>query len=103
MLKIVRRNLANVFRELSVSDAAREGRTAMSTLQLRSGPPTDGESAGDSISSAADDTTGLLFYYLFDDWNSSYGLVARKEQQYSVELDLLVSCFSLKGASASEG
>ncbi|KAL8741664.1 MAG: hypothetical protein Q9190_005753 [Brigantiaea leucoxantha] len=31
----------------------------------------------------------LLFYYLFDDWFTSYSLVARKEQQYGVQLEKL--------------
>ena len=84
-----RRNLANVFRELSKSPTAIEGRTAMSTLQLRSQPPPNAGDTSSASTSASADAPGLLFYYLFDDWNSSYGLVARKEQQYGAQLDRL--------------
>lgn len=37
------------------------------------------------------DGPSLLLYYLFDDWMTSYSLVARKEQQFGVELGELVS------------
>ena len=36
------------------------------------------------------DSPGLLFYYLFDDWYTSYALVAKKEQQYAARLENLV-------------
>lgn len=36
------------------------------------------------------EASGLLFYYLFDDWYTTYALVARREQQYAVELERLV-------------
>ena len=40
------------------------------------------------------DSPGLLFYYLFDDWYTSYALVAKKEQQYAARLDDLVRALS---------
>ena len=64
----------------------------MSTLQLRVGPSASHEGA--IPGAVADDTPGLLFYYLFDDWSSSYGLVARKEYQYGAELDRMVGQIS---------
>ena len=88
LLKVARRNLVNVFSELSKCPAAKARRTAMSTLQLRVGPSASHEGA--IPGAVADDTPGLLFYYLFDDWSSSYGLVARKEYQYGAELDRMV-------------
>lgn len=36
------------------------------------------------------EASGLLFYYLFDDWYTTYALVARREQQYAAELEKLV-------------
>lgn len=36
------------------------------------------------------DSSSLIFYYLFDDWYTSYSLVAKKEHQYSAQLDSLV-------------
>ena len=40
---------------------------------------------------AITDSPGLLLYYLFDDWYTSYALVAKKEQQYATRLQALVS------------
>ena len=37
-----------------------------------------------------EDGPSLLFYYIFDDWVSSYALVAKREHQYGVLLDRLV-------------
>ena len=36
------------------------------------------------------ESSNLLFYYLFDDWYTSYSLVARKEHQYGAKLEELV-------------
>ena len=53
------------------------------TLGIRSGSQaTDG-----SLS----DAPGLLFYYLFDDWYSTYSLVTQDKNQYTVKLKKLVS------------
>jgi hypothetical protein len=90
VVKVARRNLVNVFCELSKCPTARARRTAMSTLQLRVG--TSPLHPDDTLDAVVDDTPGMLFYYLFDDWSSSYGLVARKEYQYGAELDRMVSC-----------
>jgi hypothetical protein len=37
------------------------------------------------------DTPGLLFYYLFEDWGTTFSLISRSEEGYSAELDRLVS------------
>ena len=36
------------------------------------------------------DSPSLLFYYLFDDWYTTYALVAKSEHQYAMELERLV-------------
>lgn len=36
------------------------------------------------------DAPGLLFYYLFEDWFTTYSLVTRREHGYAAELDRLV-------------
>ncbi|KAI9840879.1 MAG: hypothetical protein M1838_003866 [Thelocarpon superellum] len=90
MLAIIRRNLSNVFRELSKAPSAGVGQKAISILRIRGlqNPSSDDES--EPSDAAVDrDAPSLLFFYLFDDWNSTYGLVARKEQQYGEELDRL--------------
>lgn len=38
-----------------------------------------------------EDGSSLLFYYIFDDWESSYGLVVKREHQYGKALEELVS------------
>lgn len=53
------------------------------TLPLRTGPqPLDDTPESNPAS--------LLFYYLFDDWHTSYSLVARSEHRYGEQLEELV-------------
>lgn len=83
-LMAVRRNITNVFRQLSKaydSSAA----PAISILPLR-------KRLGDSDEETAhrsSDLPGLLFHCLFDDWYNSYSIVARREHQYAAELNQL--------------
>ncbi|KAH0559734.1 hypothetical protein GP486_003749 [Trichoglossum hirsutum] len=84
-LSIIRRNLLNVFQNLSKAEKARfssvaEG--AISTLHIRKAPGSaDGDPSGDSPS--------LLFYYLFDDWYTTYSLVVRRQHKYGEKLRTL--------------
>ena len=88
----MRRNIGNVFRELSQASAAATGQRAISILRIRGGlPSATTDNSQQSASAIDEDGPGLVFYYLYDDWYSSYGLVARKEQQYGAELNRLVS------------
>jgi hypothetical protein len=41
------------------------------------------------------DAPGLLFYYLFEDWFTTYSLVTRREHGYASELDRLVRTYPL--------
>lgn len=50
--------------------------------------------------SSAKDAQGLLFYYLYDDWYATYGLVAREEHQYGAKLEEIVSKLVLLGLLA---
>ncbi|KAF2804754.1 uncharacterized protein BDZ99DRAFT_525110 [Mytilinidion resinicola] len=80
----IRRNLINVFRQLSKSECASRD-SSIITLPIR-------KRIGDSEEETAHrptDSPGLLFYYLFEDWYTTYSLVARKEHQYAAELDKL--------------
>ncbi|THC98774.1 hypothetical protein EYZ11_001753 [Aspergillus tanneri] len=43
----------------------------------------------DQASIKQEDGPSLLFYYIFDDWISTYALVAKREHAYGVELDEL--------------
>lgn len=81
----LRRNLMIVFRQLSkVNDEWKKENPIMS-LPIRSGLL---DIQGSSLTSS--DAPSLLFYYLFDDWFTSYSLVAKQEHQYGKQLGLLV-------------
>ena len=72
--------------QLSKSNDKKRKDNPIMTLPIRSGllDIKDGEVA-------TKDAPGLLFHYLFDDWPSSYSLVAKKEHQYGQKLAKLVS------------
>lgn len=81
-LKVIRRNVMLVFAGLSIQSDGRRMNPLMAT-QVRNFPDTTSVKSGESAS--------LLFYYLFDDWISSYSLVIKKEHSYSTALEDLVS------------
>ncbi|EON61382.1 hypothetical protein W97_00596 [Coniosporium apollinis CBS 100218] len=81
-LVAVRRNLANVFRQLSKAyDESQDNPISLLPIRKRVGN-SDEETAHRST-----DMPGLLFYCLFDDWYTTFSLVARREHQYSAELN----------------
>ena len=84
-LRSIRRNMANVFRHLSKVDPKTEAREqALDTLDIRP----NCTMKGSTVTIA--DSAALLFYYLFDDWYTSYNLVAT-EERYANVLQALVS------------
>lgn len=85
ILYLMRRNLLNIFQQLSKANERRRENHIM-TIPVRPGLQ-DVASTEASLS----DASSLLFHYLFDDWLTSYSLVARKEHQYGVQLEYLVS------------
>ena len=85
-LKSARGNLRNVFKQLSNVNADLRARHPLQTLDLRNYSSQPPETTG-----TKSDAPGLLFYYLFDDWYTTYGLVAKEEQRYSTVLNRLVS------------
>ncbi|KAF1814119.1 hypothetical protein P152DRAFT_412628 [Eremomyces bilateralis CBS 781.70] len=83
-LTMVRRNLTNVFRQCS---KAHDSSLDIPLMQL----PIR-KRVGDSMEEAAHSATdapGLLFYSLFDDWLTSYGLIGRRQYCYADELNRL--------------
>lgn len=80
-IKVIRRNVNLVFSGLSVLNGV--GKNPLMTTQIRNFLETTSVKPGESPS--------LLFYYLFDDWISSYSLVIKKEHSYSTALEKLVS------------
>ena len=87
-LGIMRRNLKNVFLQLSKSNDAFRENNPMMALPIRSGLKDNNET-----DVTARDAPSLLFHYLFDDWYTTYSLVAKKEHQYGEKLSSLVSIY----------
>ncbi|KAF2770967.1 hypothetical protein EJ03DRAFT_269461 [Teratosphaeria nubilosa] len=86
ILAETRRNLTNVFRSLAKVDQRQlMASNPMSILPIRTRIGNTPEETAHRES----DTPGLLFYYLFENWQNSYTLVTRKESRYGVELNEL--------------
>jgi hypothetical protein len=84
-LYTTRRNLVSVFRQLTKAPTPlRDNSLIMLPIRHRIGA-SDEETAHRST-----DAPGLLFYYLFEDWFTTYSLVTRREHGYAAELDRLV-------------
>jgi hypothetical protein len=89
-LYTTRRNLVSVFRQLTKAPTPlRESSLIMLPIRHRIGN-TDEETAH-----RGSDAPGLLFYYLFEDWFTTYSLITRREHGYAAELDRLVCSTSL--------
>lgn len=83
-LERIRRNLLNVFMQLSQVNDAHRRENPIYTLDIRPGLESN-QTSNINIS----DSPGLLFYYLFDDWYTSYALVSKEEHQYAKLLEKL--------------
>lgn len=89
-LTVIRRNLLNVFSQLSKATDGQKEPNPIMTLAIRGGIVSGNDGVKDSFDAPLGDASSLLFYYLFDDWYTSYSLVARKEHQYGAQLEHLV-------------
>ncbi|CBX92672.1 hypothetical protein IAQ61_005956 [Plenodomus lingam] len=79
-----RRNLVNVFRQLTKAPTPlREA--AFTQLPIRH---RIGNSEEETVHRTTD-APGLLFYYLFEDWGSTFNLISRRDKGYANELDRL--------------
>ena len=84
-LYTVRRNLVSVFRQLTKAPTPfRENSLVMLPIRHRIG------NSDEETAHRATDVPGLLFYYLFEDWTTTYSLVTKREHGYAAELDRLV-------------
>ncbi|RAR11167.1 adp-ribosylation factor protein [Stemphylium lycopersici] len=84
VLFTTRRNLVNVFRQLTKSPTPlRDAALIQLPLRQRVG------SSHEETAHRATDAPGLLFYYLFEDWGATFDLISRREQGYGAELDRL--------------
>ncbi|KAJ4367518.1 hypothetical protein N0V83_007101 [Neocucurbitaria cava] len=84
MLYTTRRNLVNVFRQLTKAPTPLND-AALQQLPIR-------QRVGNSDEETAHrptDAPGLLFYYLFEDWGATFNLISRRQHGYAAELDRL--------------
>lgn len=86
-IESIRHNLVNVFRQLSKAKEENQTQNPIMTVHIRPGLHSESQS---EMHVADADGASLLFYYLFDDWYTSYSLVARSEHQYSAHLERVV-------------
>ena len=82
ILEITRRNVDNVFRHLSKATDIERKEDFMSVLNIRRTMPSQARQTSAEVT----DQPSLLFYYLFDDWRTTYSLVAQKDDQYGSQL-----------------
>ena len=81
-----RRNLVNVFRQLTKAPTPlRDAALVQLPVRQRVG------NSDEETAHRPTDAPGLLFYYLFEDWGATFNLISRREHGYAAELDRLVS------------
>ncbi|GKZ18244.1 hypothetical protein AbraIFM66951_000417 [Aspergillus brasiliensis] len=85
VLGVVRRNIQLIFAGVSKQHFASSESDSLVTIRVR--PLLEG--GPEQVSIKQEDGPSLLFYYIFDDWVSSYALVAQREHKYGVSLNRL--------------
>jgi hypothetical protein len=85
-LYTVRRNLVSVFRQVTKAPTP-FGSNSLTMLPIRHRVGKSEEETAHRPS----DVPGLLFYYLFEDWFTTYSLITQRDHGYAAELDRLVS------------
>ncbi|PYI19394.1 hypothetical protein BO86DRAFT_328078 [Aspergillus japonicus CBS 114.51] len=85
VLGVVRRNLQLIFSGVSKHHPTSSESESLVTIRVRP----SSEAGPEQTSIRQEDGPSLLFYYIFDDWVSSYALVAKREHKYGVALDRL--------------
>ncbi|GIC91938.1 uncharacterized protein Aud_008393 [Aspergillus udagawae] len=85
VLGVVRRNVQMIFSGASKQHSASSESDSLVTIRVRA----SNDPRSDHVSIHQDDGPALLFYYIFDDWVTSYALIAKREHKYGVLLDRL--------------
>ncbi|KAJ5797329.1 uncharacterized protein N7503_006625 [Penicillium pulvis] len=84
-MDVVRRNVRFIVSGVSKQHLTMSESDSLVTIRVRHfndvGP--------DQANIKQEDGPSLLYYYIFDDWVSSYGLIAKREHQYGVALEQL--------------
>ena len=86
-LESIRHNLLNIFDQLSKATDQDHPLNPIMTVQVRAGR----KSSMAESHVRDEDSPSLLLYYLFDDWYTSYSLVAKSDHEYKRQLDSIVS------------
>lgn len=84
---VVRRNVRFIFSGVSRQHLTVSESDSLVTIRVRH----FNNVGSDQASIKQEDGSSLLFYYIFDDWFSSYGLIAKREHKYGMALERLVS------------
>ncbi|MCJ1328269.1 hypothetical protein MMC10_004945 [Thelotrema lepadinum] len=84
-LDSIRYNSLNVLTQLSQATDQERPLNPIMTVQVRAGRKSS--MAESRVSD--DDSPSLLLYYLFDDWYTSYSLVAKSDHEYRRQLDVI--------------
>ncbi|KAL2820760.1 hypothetical protein BJX63DRAFT_283464 [Aspergillus granulosus] len=82
---VSRRNIQLIFAGVSKQHSPASENDSLVTIRVRPSHDT----GPDLAAIKQEDGPSLLFFYIFDDWVSSYALVARREHMYGVALDRL--------------
>lgn len=90
VLSTIRRNVGFIFSGVSKQHSIVSANDSLVTIRVRH----FSNSQPDDSSISQEDGSSLLFYYIFDDWVTSYRLVARREHKYGAYLDDLVGYIS---------
>ncbi|KAL3467926.1 ADP-ribosylation factor [Aspergillus heterothallicus] len=86
VIATVRRNMILIFAGLSKQPWVTHEHDSLAIIRLRPHHQPD----EDFSSMKQEDGCSLLFYYLFDDWVSSYAFLAKREHKYGDEYDVLM-------------
>lgn len=78
--EVIRQNIINIFRNLSLSTTPVNPATTLSFVEVRSF--LDGEDQN-----GVRDATSMLCYYIFDDWYSTFDLITGKNNPYRRRLE----------------
>lgn len=79
----IRRNVLNVFRHLSQLHMSSSA-PSLSRVTIR---PAHADRP--ATKEVRDEMASLLFYYLFDDWLTTYALIAQREHPYRAQLEMI--------------
>ncbi|KAJ6164016.1 hypothetical protein N7470_002688 [Penicillium chermesinum] len=86
VVDVVRRNIRFIVSGVSKQHANTSESESLVTVRVR-----HFNDDPDQASIQPEDGPSLIFYYIFDDWVSSYGLIAKRQHQYGVSLERLRS------------